>query len=94
MNSHDYRNWRRRRRAAWNDGNRTRKHPDSDAERLIAFASIWAPFGGARQEEILVHFGMTTPRFIERLWQVIPESNCTHEEIRRFSDAYPTRHSD
>jgi len=31
---------------------------------------------GPTREEILVNFGMTTRRFVERLWQVVPESNC------------------
>ncbi|QDQ95387.1 hypothetical protein FND50_34825 [Rhodococcus sp. WB9] len=49
---------------------------------------MWAPYGGAT-EEILIHFGMTTRRFIERLWQVVPESNCRQDEIRSLSSAYP-----
>ncbi|WP_346842804.1 hypothetical protein [Rhodococcus sp. A14] len=48
-----------------------------------------APYGGANEEEILVHFGMTQSRFIERLWQVIPESNCAQDEIRNLANAYP-----
>jgi hypothetical protein len=89
MNSRKYRQFRQRRRAAWNESNRKRNHPDIEAERLLEFASMWAPFGGAPDEEILVHFGMTTPRFIERLWQVISESNCAQDEIRTLSSAYP-----
>ncbi|MFD6063747.1 hypothetical protein [Rhodococcus wratislaviensis] len=53
-----------------------RKHRDSEAERLIEFASMWTPYGGPDEEEILVHFGTSWLRFIERLWQVIPDSNC------------------
>ena len=89
MNSREYRRWRHRRRAAWTEANRKRNHPDTEAERLIAFASTWAPFGGATEEEILVHFGMTMRRFIERLWQVIPESSCVQDEIRILASAYP-----
>nr|WP_083849779.1 hypothetical protein [Rhodococcus sp. JVH1] len=89
MNSREYRQWRQRRRAAWIEVNRTPKHPDTEAERLIEFASTWAPYGGATEEEILVHFGMTTRRFIERLWQIIPESNCAREEIHSLASAYP-----
>ncbi|RYF48926.1 MAG: hypothetical protein EOO27_34580 [Comamonadaceae bacterium] len=89
MNSQQYRRWRQRRHAAWNYPNREHKHPDPDAERLIEFANMWAPYGGATAEEILVHFGMTIHRFIERLWQVIPESNCIDEEIRTLASAYP-----
>ena len=89
MNSNKYRQWRQRRRAAWLEANHTRKHSDTEADRLIEFASMWAPFGGATEEEILVNFGMTTRRFIERLWQVVPESNCVPDEIRRLANAYP-----
>jgi hypothetical protein len=89
MNSREYRQWRQRRRAAWIEANRTRNHPDIEAERLIDFASMWAPYGGATEEEILVQFGMTRRRFIERLWQVIPESNCVQDEVRSLASAYP-----
>jgi len=89
MNSRKYRQSRQRRRAAWIEANRVRKHPDAEVEHLIEFAVRWAPYGGATEEEILVHFGMTTRRFIERLWQVIPESNCVQGEIRILSSAYP-----
>ncbi|MDI9978212.1 hypothetical protein QM841_32240 [Rhodococcus sp. IEGM 1307] len=89
MNSREYRQWRQRRRATWIEANRTRSHPDTEAEHLIEFARMWAPYGGATEEEMLVHFGMTTSRFIERLWQVIPESNCAQDEIRNLANAYP-----
>lgn len=49
---------------------------------------MWAPYGGANEEEILVHFGMSRPRFIERLWQVLPESNCAREEMRSLASTY------
>ncbi len=89
MNSQEYRRLRQRRRAAWAEVNHKCKHPDREAELLIEFAGMWAPYGGAAEEEILAHFGMTTRRFIERLWQVIPESNCDQEEIRSLASAYP-----
>ncbi|AWK75258.1 hypothetical protein CBI38_00590 [Rhodococcus oxybenzonivorans] len=87
MKSCEYRRWRHRRRAAWIEAHR--KHPDTEVEHLIEFAIRWAPFGGATEEEVLVRFGMTTRRFIERLWQVIPESNCVQDEIRILASAYP-----
>ncbi|MGV9866595.1 hypothetical protein [Rhodococcus koreensis] len=89
MNSRQYRRWRKRRHAAWIEANRKRTHPDTEAEHLIDFASMWASFGGAPEAEVLVHFGMTTPQFIERLWQVIPESSCTRDEISALTSAYP-----
>ncbi|MCZ4590550.1 hypothetical protein O4328_44265 [Rhodococcus opacus] len=98
MNSREYRQyrqyrqhrqWRQRRRAGWIGSDRERNHPDREAEHLIEFAITWAPFGGAAEEEILVRFGMTTRRFIERLWEVIPESNCAEDEISTLASAYP-----
>ena len=89
MNSRKYRQGRHRRRAVWIEAHRMRNHPDTEVEHLIEFAIRWAPFGGATEEEVLVHFGMTTRRFIERLWQVIPESNCVQDEIRILASAYP-----
>ena len=89
MNSYEYRRWRERRRAAWVEVNRTRKHRDTEAERLIEFAIKWAPYGGANEEEILVHFGMSRLRFIERLWQVLPQSNCAQDEICSLAGTYP-----
>lgn len=89
MTSSEHRRWRQRRRTAWIESNRKRIHPDTEAEHLIEFAAKWAPFGGAAEGEILVHFGMTTGRFIERLWQVIPESNYDRDEICVLANAYP-----
>ncbi|PQP23554.1 hypothetical protein [Rhodococcus opacus] len=92
MNSREYRKyrqWRQRRRAAWIDANRKGSHPDTEVERLIEFARKWAPFGGATEEELFVQFGMTKHRFIERLWQVIPESNCVQDEILILAGVYP-----
>nr|WP_139193023.1 hypothetical protein [Rhodococcus pyridinivorans] len=68
---------------------RARTHPDPEAEFLIEFAHRWAPYGGPAQEEILVRFGMTTGRFLERLWQALSESNCVEDEIRRLASVYP-----
>ena len=90
MNSHEYRRWSQRRRAAWAEVDRTRKHRDTEAERLIEFASMWAPYGGPDEEEILVRFGMSRLRFIERLWQVLPDSNCAQGEIRSLASTYST----
>ena len=89
MNSREYHRWFQRRRAGWAEVNRTRKHRDTEAERLIEFASMWAPYGGPDEEEILVHFGMSRIRFIERLWQVTPDSNCSQGEMHSLVSTYP-----
>lgn len=88
MNSHEYRKLHQRRRSARLEANLKRKHPDLEAERLIELARKWAPYGGISEEETLVHFGMTAHRFIERLWEIIPESTCTQDEIRSLAKAY------
>nr|WP_080606205.1 hypothetical protein [Rhodococcus opacus] len=89
MNAREYRLFRQRRRVAWIEANRKSIHPDTEAAHLIHFARRWEPFGGATEEEILVQFGMTTHRFIERLWQVLAESHCAEEEILRLARVYP-----
>ena len=52
---------------------------------------MWTIYGGASEDMIFVGFGMSKDRFIERLWEIIPESNCTQLEIRRLAGAYPYR---
>lgn len=89
MNSREYQRWRQRRRLAWLEANRKRTHSEAEAERLIDFARRWAPFGGPSEEDVLVHFGMTSRRFIERLWQVLPESNGIQDEMHLLASAYP-----
>jgi hypothetical protein len=69
--------------------NRTRTHGDTDTWRLIEFASMWAPYGGASAEDILVRFGMTPSRFIDRLWEIIPQYNFSPEQLRHLTKAYP-----
>jgi hypothetical protein len=42
-----------------------------------------------------VNFGLTTDRFVERLWKIIPESNCGSTEIDVFARVHPERqHAD
>ncbi|WP_248950065.1 hypothetical protein, partial [Rhodococcus opacus] len=79
-----------RRHAARIEANR-RSHLDTEAAHIIGFARKWAPFGGASEEETLVHFGMTAHRFIDRLWQVIAESDYAEDELPRLASVYPPR---
>lgn len=85
MNSSEH----HRRRACWTESDSNRNHLDVDADHLIGFARMWAPYGGATEAEIFVLFGMTRRRFIERLWQVIPGANCDQDEVRILAVAYP-----
>lgn len=64
------------------------KHLDVESQRLLEFAAVWAPYGGTSEEDILVNFGMTTDRFVERLWQVL---HCGSHEIDVCMRAYPDR---
>nr|WP_080512477.1 hypothetical protein [Rhodococcus opacus] len=80
-----------RRHAAAGGVDHKRKHRDKETEILIGFASMWAPYGGASEDEILVQFGLSRLQFIDRLWEKIPESNCALEEIQRLAHAYPRR---
>ncbi|OUS89511.1 hypothetical protein CA951_36925 [Rhodococcus sp. NCIMB 12038] len=89
MNSREYRLLRQRRRAARIEANRESCRPDTEAERLIGFARMWAPFGGASEEDILVHFGRTTYRFIDRLWQAIAESKYAEDDMLLIASVYP-----
>jgi hypothetical protein len=68
-----------------------REHRDKEAAILIGFASMWAPYGGPGEDEILVQFGLSRLQFIDRLWQKIPESNCALEELQLLARAYPRR---
>ena len=90
MNSREYRRLRqRRRRAAGIEANRKGNHPGTEAERLIGFARMWAPFGGAPEEDIFLHFGLTANQFIDPLWYAIAESKCAEDERLRLGSVYP-----
>lgn len=65
------------------------RHTDQSARRLIEFAVIWAPYGGASSEDVLVNFGMTSSRFVECLWQIVEEVDCAPETIEMLTHAYP-----
>jgi len=64
-----YRRWQHRRREA----NRTRAEKprvDREVEDILEFVRMWAPYGGAPAEEILVRFGMSPSRFVEKLREI------------------------
>ena len=61
-----------------------------EVEDLLAFARLWAPFGGVPEDETFIKFGMRPWRFIERLWQIIiTENACDKQEVDNFRQAYP-----
>lgn len=71
------------------DDDNKRNHHDIDADHLIGFARMWAPYGGGTDAELFVLFGMTRRRFIQRLWHLISESNCERDVLRVLAAAYP-----
>lgn len=64
-------------------------HPDQSSQRLIEFAVIWAPYGGASSEDVLVNFGMTVERFVERLWRLVADIDCAPETLDLLASTYP-----
>jgi len=50
-----------------------------DVDDFVAFARIWAPYGGAPEDEIFIRFGMTRNRFDEMLVQARVNAPTTPE---------------
>ncbi|MEU2003165.1 hypothetical protein ACH47B_00625 [Rhodococcus sp. NPDC019627] len=44
---------------------------DREVEEILRFARIWAPYGGAPADETFHHFGMSTSRFVDKLWEIL-----------------------
>jgi hypothetical protein len=40
---------------------------DSEQNRMLDFARLWAPHGGGPSEDIMVRFGLTSTEFFTRL---------------------------
>lgn len=81
-----YTRWRHRRRQAAVASERTRS--SKEAEDLIRFARTWAPYGGGSDEDILVQFGMTRSRFIDRLLRVLTAEALDPGLAAQLADAY------
>lgn len=72
---------------------RQRQHQlSAEAADILRFALIWAPYGGVPADETFQKFGMSTRRFIERLWQTIEEAECNLHITNQFASVYP-RHT-
>jgi len=89
--ANDIRRYRRIRRARQLDPQlqTSRVRPRNEAEELIRFAHIWAPYGGAPAEEIFPQFGITTTEFVARLWHAIGETRCDPALVQQLSVVYP-----
>lgn len=54
---------------------------DNDARASIRFAITWAPFGGASADELLMTFGVTRWRFVQRVREFLqPRAGDTRNE--------------
>lgn len=68
--------------------------PIEDAQ-ILDFARRWLPYGGGSPEDILVEFGMTPARYLDRLGRVLdkPVSRrldpVTYARLRNFVDSHP-----
>ena len=88
----DIRRYRRRRERRQDAERRRVKQLSKQArevEDILAFARIWAPFGGVPEDETFVKFGMRPWRFIERLWHILSEKPCDRAEVDQLLQAYP-----
>ncbi|MFF2027410.1 hypothetical protein ACFVW2_37290 [Streptomyces sp. NPDC058171] len=61
-----------------------------EVEDILAFARIWAPFGGVPEDETFIKFGMHPWRFIERLWHILSEIPCDRAEMDQLLQAFPS----
>lgn len=59
-----------------------------EVEDILAFARIWAPFGGVPEDETFIRFGMRPVRFMERLWQIVTEMHWDRSEADKLWQAY------
>ena len=64
-----------------------------ESDELIRFALSWIEYGEPPSDEIMVNFGMTTPRFFEALRQTIHLPDCDPSIVRRIHTAYFARPS-
>lgn len=52
--------------------------PNPENTRILAFACVWIPFGGARTEDVFVEFGLTPDRYRARLTQALQNPEAEH----------------
>ncbi|MEU4342355.1 hypothetical protein AB0H00_13980 [Nocardia sp. NPDC023852] len=84
-----YRRRRERQREAERHRPKQLSKQEKEVEDILAFARIWAPFGGAPEEETFIKFGICPTRFIERLWQILTEMSGDKAELAELRQAYP-----
>ncbi|KZF09413.1 MAG: DUF3263 domain-containing protein [Rhodococcus sp. (in: high G+C Gram-positive bacteria)] len=50
---------------------------DSEQNRMLDFARLWAPHGGGPSEDIMVRFGLTSTEFFTRLQSLLEHDEQT-----------------
>lgn len=54
-----------------------------EEQEIIDFAMLWLPYGGPPDEEILVRFGMSEPRFRTRLAAIVSDRGTSVDRAWR-----------
>lgn len=65
-----------------------------DEDMLVTFASRWAPYGGAPDEEVFINFGMPMHRFREKLREAVMAGFCDPRNADYLIDVYRLSGSD
>ncbi len=61
----------RQRNQAKSEADRRTRRIDRADHELLTFAISWLPYGGGPEDEMLVNFGMTKRRYLNRLREVV-----------------------
>jgi len=79
----------KRRRKARERAAHERHTTSSEADHIVGFARIWAPYGGAPDDEVFQRFGMARSRFIEKVWETIQDAGCDSRIADQLATVYP-----
>lgn len=62
---------------------RQKQHPlqVKEVDELVRFARMWAPYRTVPEEEVFVRFGISRSCFIERLREIVTNSDCDDEGL-------------
>ncbi|NDV07642.1 hypothetical protein GXW84_24515 [Rhodococcus sp. IEGM 248] len=61
----------------------------NESDEIIRFATMWAPYGGAPDDETFILFGMSRSRFTQTLWATLRRVGCTPPTALGIATAYP-----
>ncbi|WP_204164936.1 hypothetical protein [Rhodococcus oxybenzonivorans] len=62
---------------------------DWEVEEVLRFARIWAPYGGAPADETFHHFGMSTSRFVDKLWEILRDRRRRPYDADQLAAVFP-----